>query len=108
MFKIELCIKVGQKMCKRTIKCLDNLQLSLQIWRQIKKMVNLVKTDKFASTSKRENLATTAGKRQFCTNTNKGAIWHQEHKQTIGNDVWTILNQAAKEEFMKASTINTQ
>ena len=79
MFKIELCIKVGQKMCKRTIKCLDNLQLSLQIWRQIKK-VNLVNTDNFASTSKtdnfaptskRDNLATTAGKRQFCTNITK-------------------------------------
>ena len=88
MFKIELCIKVAQKMCKRSGQFAT-------------KSANLAKADNFASTQRRDNLAPTAGKRQFCTNITKETIWHHEHKHTIGNDVWTILHPANKEEFLK-------
>ena len=64
MFKIELCIKVAQKMCKRSGQfATKSANLGSD-----KKKVNLAKTDNFASTQRRDNLAPTAGKRQFCTN----------------------------------------
>ena len=110
MFKIELFIKEGQKnvQTKRTIKCPENLQLSLQIWRQIKKWSTWWKQTNLHQHQKGKIWQQQRERDNFAPISQKGQFGVKNTNRRLAMTYGLFDTKHPRMNLLKASTISTQ